>query len=134
MKKIIGNIVFFLFPFLLILYYYRYYSAVDTWGIQCTFHHLTGYLCPGCGGQRAIHALLHGNIIEAFHDNVLIILILPLLVFYYIVLGQGYLLSNKKFENYGNFKTVYLYVFIAVLVLFFILRNIPYYPFTLLAP
>lgn len=134
MKKIIGNIVFFLFPFLLILYYYRYYSEVDTWGIQCTFHRLTGYLCPGCGGQRAIHALLHGNIIEAFHDNVLIILILPLLVFYYIVLGQGYLLSNKKFENYGNFKTVYLYIFIAVLVLFFILRNIPYYPFTLLAP
>lgn len=134
MKKIIGNIVFFLFPLLLILYYYKYYSELDNSGIQCTFHTLTGYLCPGCGGQRAVYALLHGNIIEAFHNNILFILILPLLIFYYIVLGQGYLLGNKKFENFENFKTSYAYVFIAILVLFFILRNIPYYPFTLLAP
>ena len=27
---------------------------------RCVFLSLTGYKCPGCGSQRAIHALLHG--------------------------------------------------------------------------
>jgi len=27
----------------------------------CPFHTLTGWLCPGCGSQRAMHQLLHGN-------------------------------------------------------------------------
>ena len=26
----------------------------------CVLHNLTGYYCPGCGGTRAIYALLHG--------------------------------------------------------------------------
>ena len=27
----------------------------------CVLHNLTGYYCPGCGGTRAIHALLHSS-------------------------------------------------------------------------
>lgn len=36
---------------------------------QCVFKRLTGYDCPGCGTQRALHALLHGRIAEAWHYN-----------------------------------------------------------------
>ena len=36
---------------------------------QCTFHQITGLLCPGCGTTRALHALLHGRIAEAFAFN-----------------------------------------------------------------
>lgn len=32
----------------------------------CVLHNLTGYYCPGCGGTRAIHALLHGHIVRSF--------------------------------------------------------------------
>src|SRR5215471_10447887 len=44
----------------------------------CQFHQWTGLDCPGCGSQRALHALLHGQLITALHDNLLLILSLPL--------------------------------------------------------
>lgn len=31
----------------------------------CTFHKITGFYCPGCGGTRAVHALLHGRILTS---------------------------------------------------------------------
>ncbi len=40
---------------------------------------LTGFDCPGCGSQRAIHALLTGHPAEAWHHNAAFILSLPLL-------------------------------------------------------
>lgn len=35
----------------------------------CPFRLLTGLLCPGCGGTRALHALLHGDVAAAFAFN-----------------------------------------------------------------
>jgi len=44
---------------------------------KCPVYTFTGYKCPGCGSQRAIHQLLHGNIYSAFKLNPFIILMLP---------------------------------------------------------
>lgn len=44
---------------------------------RCIFLTLTGYECPGCGSQRAIHSLLHLRISEAFGYNPLLVLSLP---------------------------------------------------------
>ena len=32
----------------------------------CLFHLATGYYCPGCGGTRAVSALLHGQLLRSF--------------------------------------------------------------------
>lgn len=47
---------------------------------KCIFHELTGWQCPGCGSQRMLHALLHGNISEAWHHNALLLVLMPLLI------------------------------------------------------
>lgn len=47
---------------------------------RCTVKTLTGLDCPGCGAQRAIHAMLHGHILEALRHNALFVAELPLLV------------------------------------------------------
>lgn len=46
---------------------------------KCLFHELTGWQCPGCGSQRMLHALLHGDIAAAWHHNAVLLLLLPLL-------------------------------------------------------
>ncbi|MFG2633125.1 DUF2752 domain-containing protein [Streptomyces sp. NPDC048362] len=37
----------------------------------CPLYRLTGLYCPGCGGLRATHALLHGDVLTALRDNAL---------------------------------------------------------------
>ena len=59
------------------------YSLFDPAGSvlfpKCPFRLLTGWDCPGCGSQRTIHALLHGNIGEGFSHNPLLVLSFPYL-------------------------------------------------------
>lgn len=43
---------------------------------------LTGLKCPGCGSQRALHALLHLNIGEAFRYNAMLVVAVPFLLSY----------------------------------------------------
>lgn len=46
---------------------------------KCPFKALTGLDCPGCGVTRMIHALLHGDVVAAWHFNaVLLVLGVPL--------------------------------------------------------
>jgi hypothetical protein len=48
---------------------------------KCPFKWLTGLDCPGCGATRMVHALLHGDVVSAFHYNaVLLTLGVPLAV------------------------------------------------------
>lgn len=35
-------------------------------GFPCLFHFLTGFYCPGCGGTRAVRALLRGDVVKSF--------------------------------------------------------------------
>jgi hypothetical protein len=44
---------------------------------RCAFHVISGWDCPGCGGQRALHYLLHGNLGAAVRHNALLIALLP---------------------------------------------------------
>lgn len=48
---------------------------------KCPFNWLTGLNCPACGATRMVHALLHGDVVGAFHFNaVLLVLGVPLAV------------------------------------------------------
>lgn len=49
------------------------------WTPKCTFRQLTGFDCPGCGFQRAAHAMLHGRWAEAWAYNRFLIYALPFL-------------------------------------------------------
>jgi hypothetical protein len=45
----------------------------------CPFQVITGWDCPACGGLRMTHDVLHGNLSAAVHDNVFLLIGLPLL-------------------------------------------------------
>ncbi|MBX3746950.1 MAG: DUF2752 domain-containing protein [Verrucomicrobiae bacterium] len=44
---------------------------------RCSFHAITGLLCPGCGGMRSVHELLNGDVIAAARSNGLFVIGLP---------------------------------------------------------
>ena len=46
---------------------------------RCVFRLATGWSCPGCGLQRAAHALLHGRWAEAAGYNPFLLISLPYL-------------------------------------------------------
>jgi hypothetical protein len=51
----------------------------------CPFHLLTGWNCPGCGGLRMTHDLLHGDFDAAVMDNVFLLFGLPMLALWLVL-------------------------------------------------
>lgn len=62
---------------LLATVYALFDPAKSAWMPKCMFHLATGYDCPGCGSQRALHALLSGDFAGAFHANAFLFLLVP---------------------------------------------------------
>jgi len=56
---------------------YVYPPAAVRFGPRCPFLALTGWKCAGCGGLRAMHALLHGRVAEAAGYNGFLVALLP---------------------------------------------------------
>ena len=98
----------------------------------CPVRYLTGLYCPGCGSLRAMHALLHGDIGRAWAMNPLMIVTLPFLTY-------G-LVSEALLELRGSrlpevmLPASWIRAFCFVVVLYAVARNLPLYPFDLLAP
>lgn len=99
---------------------------------QCPLYTITGFHCPGCGLTRGFHALLNGDFLTALHFNALI----PFyLTFGLIVLASLFLTVFRGRGFSINFlKPWFLWSYLFISVAFGILRNIPSYPFNMLAP
>ncbi|MDH6354462.1 putative membrane protein YdjX (TVP38/TMEM64 family) [Dysgonomonas sp. PH5-45] len=117
------------------VYYFIYNPAGSSnWALKCTFHELTSFHCPGCGGQRAIHYLLHGEIMMALRSNIVYVIGLPFIIYLYYFCVDVYVLGNKDRLNNFLLSTRTAIIVIIIVVIFFIVRNIPLSPFTFLTP
>ena len=97
----------------------------------CPFRALTGLYCPGCGAARALHALLHGNLGEAFGLNPLMVLMLPLLGYALL----PYMVGVRVRPLSGALASPFWgWVVLWVILTYWVLRNVPLYPLSLLAP
>jgi hypothetical protein len=86
----------------------------------CPFHAVTGLWCPGCGGLRAVHDLTHGHLALALHENVLVVLLGPSLVVWWLV-------ARRTVDRPGPLVlsargTIAVAVLMAV---FMLVRNLP---------
>ena len=99
---------------------------------KCMFHSLTGLYCPGCGALRAVHQLLHGRLKAALGYNPLFVVSLPFLA--YGLTSELLAALNRKRLPRVFASPKWGWVLLGIVIAFWILRNIPVYPFTLLAP
>src|SRR5690349_14681636 len=125
--------IIFIAVILLSLLYFFYPASNNSFHPNCPFNQLTGYYCPGCGSQRAASALLHGHLLHAMDFNILFVCSIPF-VLYSAGVFTWNAFSDRKVTQRIFYSPVFVKVFFVLVVLFFILRNIPAFPFTWLAP
>lgn len=100
---------------------------------KCIFYSITGLYCPGCGSQRAFSSLLHGDVLQALNYNLLFIICLPLLL-YSAVVRVINVYRNAELEQGIFYSGFFVKMLLALIMIFWIARNLPLYPFSLLAP
>ena len=103
---------------------------------QCLLYNTTGIYCAGCGATRAVHALLHGRLLDALHDNALFVTALPL--FFYI--AGSYALAAWFADAWPKIPVDTRVIarrgiaLFALMAAFMLLRNLPGAPFDWLRP
>ncbi len=98
----------------------------------CPFLGLTGYHCPGCGTLRALHQLLHGNVLGALGYNPLTLLSLPFIAYSLAVGAMRAFRVSVPRPVFVPHQLIWA-LFVGI-VAFWVLRNVPVEPFSVLAP
>ena len=104
-----------------IVVYYTFDPSEGTWFPKCPFYWASGYKCPGCGSQRALHHLLHFHLKEAVRYNALLVFSIPLLLFLIVAdirknrWPAVYRLSRNPVLSWG---------ILAAILLWWLLRNV----------
>ena len=98
----------------------------------CPFFGLTSYHCAGCGTLRALHSLLHADIISALGYNAFAVLALPFIAYSYIS-GAARAFAGRSLPRVFIPHQL-IWTLLAVVLSFWIIRNTPIQPFNILAP
>jgi len=132
-KKVLKISLVVMLSFFFIIFYYFFNPLQESFFPKCIIKSCTGFYCTGCGSQRAIHQLLHLNILKALQYNAFLTLTFPFLLVLVYNLIYNFIFDTKK-RIMILYNNTFVISFFSLMLLFTILRNIPYYPFSLLAP
>lgn len=112
----------------LVLVVYFFFSPYQfSFFPTCPIYKYAGFHCAGCGSQRALHHLLHLEIGKMLQSN----LLLPLWIFLALDFCYNKVIAKKDSLLLNSKIPWTLFAFI---LLYMVCRNIPYEPFTYLAP
>lgn len=93
----------------------------SSWMPKCFFYSLTGWKCPGCGSQRLIHALFHGDFAAAFAANAFLLILIP------VILGL-IIVETQRRRHPALYAAVFsprvIYIYLALILLWGLLRNL----------
>lgn len=96
----------------------------------CLFYATTHFYCIGCGLTRALHALSHGDVLQALRMNSLGVAM--------VVAGPLMLLHTAGWQPPALRPVMAVLLsgrfWLVLLPAYWITRNLPWWPFSLLAP
>jgi hypothetical protein len=97
---------------------------------MCPTKALLGLDCPGCGSMRMIYSVLHGDLLEALKFNALALVGVVLLVSAYLAWTYGRIVGRRVVSwQHHRWAAVVTLVLVSA---WFVLRNLPFAPFTAL--
>ena len=97
--------------------------AQSIWIPKCPVKLLTGLQCPGCGFQRAAHALMHGDVLGALRFNWFLLYAVPYLL---VLIAERYFLRGRwqlKIRWWAEDNRV-IWSYVVVYFVWFVVRNI----------
>lgn len=90
----------------------------------CPYLAVSGHWCPGCGGLRATHELLNGDVVAALGMNpVVVFVVIPLAI---VGLAWWWARAMGARVPKLSLTTGQALVLPAFLVVFWVVRNIPF--------
>jgi hypothetical protein len=96
----------------------------------CPYRTLTGYYCPGCGAGQAAYFFLHGQLELAFYYNPLAVITFPVIALALIFQFAAELRGRRAiFWSGHRWVTFFVGLLPLIFILFWIIRNTPWYPF-----
>lgn len=94
---------------------------IEKYMMPCMVYTFTGFYCPGCGGTRAVNALLHGQIIRSFLYHPIVL--------YVAVIGGWFMvsqtierLSRQKIKIAMRYRDCYLWIALAIVVIQYLVK------------
>ena len=97
--------------------------AKYVWMPKCPFHLLTGWNCPACGVQRALHALLNGRPAEALAYNYFFIFSIPYATALVVAAGLKGFGRGERFIRVAE-SPILSRVYIVLFFVWWVLRNV----------
>jgi hypothetical protein len=98
------------------------------WLPVCPTKALFGIDCPGCGGMRMAYSLMHGDLPAALHYNAVSLVFILLFVWSTVAWTVGRL-RGRWVNSWLHWRWTPLTVGV-VFVVWFVIRNLPFAPFT----
>ena len=96
-------------------------------GVPCLFHLATGLNCPGCGVTRLLSSLAAGDLGAAWRTNPCLLLLSPVLLALAASLAAKWVRTGQLRPN--CIQSVLLWLCVVALLVFGVLRNLPFYPY-----
>lgn len=117
---VLSNAALLIIPiiYLFLMAVYDQYTS----GPICSFQRVFHLYCPGCGGTRAVRALLRFDLVGAFICYPPLPLSLPILGYIEYLLVRGAVMSDAR--QITRFKAPLLIIPAAVILINFAVRNI----------
>lgn len=124
MRRRVVLVVIVVFAAMILVPLYFYFDPAHAHlAPKCMFHTLTGLDCPSCGGQRALHSLLNGEVWLSVRYNPFLWLCAPyILLLLYTSIFRGE--RTERLYNWLTSKRV-VWSFLALYIVWWVVRNLP---------
>ena len=103
-------------------------AAVEKFGnvslslFPCMVHKWTGYYCPGCGGTRAVRALLQGDFLQSFVYHPVVVYGAVLYVWFMVSHTIEYL-TIGRWRIGMQYTDKYLYEAVGIILAQWVVKN-----------